>query len=957
MKPNFALTFSADGASLLHRADKGWTRVGSVSLDDGDMAAAFSALRERAERLPDGRADGMTCKLVIPNDQIKYLSIEAEGDPDAAVRAALEGATPYAVDDLEYDWTAADGVIQIAAVALETLDEAEAFAVEYGFDAVSFAAIPEGNAFGGEPFFGVTRRGTANLPSGTVVDRDDRAIRIVGDAQIPEPDVAAPPAQDPPTSTAAPLGTGVASAAAQAVADAPPAPKKQALDDPDTGVRNPSSLAKAADAEGAGPKRDAAPDTAKQHDGTQGAPSEKTKPETPTKAGSSPQDAERDPAKTDAPPPQAPKPQAETAAPKDATPSATPAPESGASPAAEPAPARSAAFTSIRATRGDDTVRSTPPLSADARLSRLDQAVTATGATAAPALPSPASDDVTDPARLAELAASLQPDPTERLDRDAAENARAAAAPAKETGRPARSKASKAAPDPRARPSREAEKQRMTVFGARQTPVRGKPRFLGLILTAILLLFLVGVAAWASIFLEDGLSRFFGRGDDFKLADVPATNEPNPAEEPGTAEEGGNGVAPLPETAALPDGGGRPEVVALPDLPSPLDPSEALARYAATGIWQMAPISPDIPVAGAPLADIYEVSLDSGLGLGDPAVMPRRLPVPRDVRPDTPVDPPPAGSRFDFDDRGFVRATPNGAMTPQGVRVFAGRPPMTPPQTMAQSVTVTATPETAEPDLAPGTSFTGDPALAGTRPRLRPDSMLAGGGAQPGPADAEADPGTREDGQNTETGTGDDTRTAGEDVGDPALAALRPQARPAQMTAAAATLQSTQGAANAPLVDSAALTRAIAEATAATADPEEEADQNSFDNATPQAVTASLTPHRRPGDFESVVKRTRAKVAAQPVSIAQRLQPSIPSSASVARQATVDGAINLRKINLIGVYGSTSSRRALVRLGNGRYQKVRVGDRLDGGQVAAIGESELRYIKRGKNLVLRIPQG
>jgi Tfp pilus assembly protein PilP len=87
------------------------------------------------------------------------------------------------------------------------------------------------------------------------------------------------------------------------------------------------------------------------------------------------------------------------------------------------------------------------------------------------------------------------------------------------------------------------------------------------------------------------------------------------------------------------------------------------------------------------------------------------------------------------------------------------------------------------------------------------------------------------------------------------------------------------------------------------------------------------------------------------------MQVSLPSSTSVARQATEKDVLKLRDVNLIGVYGSASSRRALVRLGNGRYQKVRVGDSLDGGQVAAIGEGELRYIKRGRNVVLRMPQG
>ena len=87
------------------------------------------------------------------------------------------------------------------------------------------------------------------------------------------------------------------------------------------------------------------------------------------------------------------------------------------------------------------------------------------------------------------------------------------------------------------------------------------------------------------------------------------------------------------------------------------------------------------------------------------------------------------------------------------------------------------------------------------------------------------------------------------------------------------------------------------------------------------------------------------------------VSPKIPSSASVARQATIDNALNLRKLNLIGVYGTPANRRALVRLPSGRYKKLKVGDRLDGGRVIAIGDTELRYQKKGRNVTLQMPRG
>jgi hypothetical protein len=65
----------------------------------------------------------------------------------------------------------------------------------------------------------------------------------------------------------------------------------------------------------------------------------------------------------------------------------------------------------------------------------------------------------------------------------------------------------------------------------------------------------------------------------------------------------------------------------------------------------------------------------------------------------------------------------------------------------------------------------------------------------------------------------------------------------------------------------------------------------------------------------------------------------------------------LREINLVGVYGQPGARRALVRMGNGRYLRVGIGDELDGGQVTAIGDNALNYVRRGRTEVLVIPGG
>ena len=112
----------------------------------------------------------------------------------------------------------------------------------------------------------------------------------------------------------------------------------------------------------------------------------------------------------------------------------------------------------------------------------------------------------------------------------------------------------------------------------------------------------------------------------------------------------------------------------------------------------------------------------------------------------------------------------------------------------------------------------------------------------------------------------------------------------------------------------------------------------------------------------------RPQVQAQPAAAAPAIaesdaepetvsaMPAIPTKASVAKQATLTNAIRLGRINLIGVFGAPSDRHAMVMMGNGRLVRVKVGDRIDGGKVAAIGENQLSYVKNGRNLILSMPK-
>ena len=466
------------------------------------------------------------------------------------------------------------------------------------------------------------------------------------------------------------------------------------------------------------------------------------------------------------------------------------------------------------------------------------------------------------------------------------------------------------------------EAERLTIFGARaDQAVGGKPRYLGVILTAILLVILMIIAAWAAMFTNDGVAGIF-RKSPLEIAATP-TAPPSATEDPVT--DAANQPTPLPEgpapeeapidTARAPQPDEiepEPEVDTAATAPSvtaaELTPDQALARYAATGIWQMAPTPTKAPNPTG-LDDFYLTSIDDKVNFQDAVALPDASAAQADRRPETPASPAPPGTRFVIGPRGFVLATPGGALTPDGVLVRAGPPPRSPPDMPARAVPLPGIEQTAE-------ALAEQKRLGDIRPRPRPENLA----------------------ERQERGALSG-RTRSE------LAALRPRTRPQSVIQAAANATAAANSAAAASAAAAALAEAVE-----TPEPET--------RGTAQAVLASLKPKTRPGNFDKIVSRSKpADTPSISRQTAKRATPSIPTTASVARQATSRNAINLRDVNLIGVYGNPKNRRALVRLSNGRYQKVQIGDRLNGGRVSAIGDTELRYKKSGRDVVLRMPKG
>ena len=972
MKPNFALSLSFDGITLLHRAAPGWHVVGEVALDTPDLPAMMTWLRDRAARLDDGP---MYCKIVLPNEQLRYLTVDTGSVQDdrrrALVEAALDGATPYALSELAYAWSISGDTTQVAAAARETLAEAEAFAVDHGFQPVAFVAIPPRGAFSGEPMFGMTRAAAGILPPGETVERDLLAIQITGNARfpVPEPRAAAPVPAPAPALTVPesdPRGT-----------DGLPKPAATEVD------KTPASGAPvdaAAPADTAKPDANPAP-APEAHAAAKPEPADDAVVAFSARRKDTPAPA----AKPDGGAGIAFKGRRTAGANGAAAASGQSLPKARFTPTlpatAEVASGEQPAFASIRARR-QDPEGAPPPLSGVRRTAngaalaegeiRIEDDLPAT----APVVRADTSDrESLDPAGAA-LVASLRPG-ADAPDEDAGEPvarkraggflsrrkrreepappkarpaAPAPAAPAAPAARPAA--AAKA--DPRQRDRRAAEADRLTVFGARSAQVARRPRYLGLLLTALLILFLAGVAAWASIFMDESIASLLRRNvqtaEQSTTAPVEAIALRSPAEDPVdsaaplpaaprvTTPPVADTVAASPEASAAPQDDlallapvdeptAEAEALADGELPGPviddvIDDSFARdlsggdagmeARYAATGIW---PMAPEPGNAGMPetLDDLYVASIDSSVPMLDAVALPQPDAERRDVRPERPADPPPPGTRYQYDSRGLIAARPDGALTPDGVTIYAGRPARIPPERPAETMV----------DDAPAEPL---PELAQTRPRPRPGGLIE---------------------RNERSELGGHTRSE--------LAALRPRPRPAHPLIDGVT--ATPGAALPQASDPGSpegTDTPVAETPA-----EDEAEPDPFASGTQFAVATSRRPSVRPSGFDRTVAAAQAAAIRPTAVVAPRqvVAPTAPSNASVTRQATVRNAIDLGRINLIGVYGQPSSRRALIRLSDGRYKKVKVGDRIDGGRISAIGDAELSYVKGGRSTVLRMPKG
>ena len=1039
-----ALDLRPDGIDLLAKRGARWLRVASTD-PEGDLEAGMAALLVAA-----GGAAPVPVRAVLPRDQLLYAVLDGlPAEPMErfrAMRRALDGRTPYRVDELAFDWhDLSESSAVVCAVARETLDEVEGFLSAHGFAPLAFVAAPRPAADCGdaaeaayavEPLLSA---GSAHAGDDAPVQRGGTPVRCAGDMPVPTT-----PTKTTESAAEIPVQAPVADAAQSEAS--PEAPSEMASDSA-SGVAAEIELAEVDGTDG-----DAESDLPVEDD-----------EEVSSFDESSLSDEEPEPSMAAAPEPEA---------------IAVLPFASRREPTGEGEPALGGKVQVHQRAEPRITFRPVPgtPFAPEKPATR-PAAAFRTAESLAEAAERPkdrpaASDDVIPDAAPAFTR------PRNRVDPRAADRLQAM----RGSGRTATGRAEKRTPD-----------EVIAAFAGLKD--NGQPARRGLPIP-----FLGGLAAGIVVVGAVGGWMLLG-GNDTGASDLPATSantvelasmetarsvaeDSDPAGTEGdpfsSVFDGGEviPVEPIEATAAsaasgpaLPD----PEAAAVRTAPRALAapgmgseaapqaaerlPSEDATLVPATASAAVLPADLSAadavedavePEADAPetvaASDPAETTQDVSAGPADPdravevaaveefsgsAVQqsaPRRQSEPKPfsagsvevaaipaswdgprgtgalARPVTSSDDapgvylPPAPPGPEGVAAARPEPTADGAEGLDGVTLFAGDPPRTPPSRPEAPPTVLGS--------------LPDPELVGFRPRFRSDESAARWLASEAaaldaatelaqdaadPTLASAEPAAAE--LATEpSGAGDPNRT--ETASADAASALDPAEVNAAVTRALATPVTTAQAADAQVELASADVTADPEASLDDAAPEAlsiegqpagpgdprpqrrpqtatitpvaadaiadallAAEQFEFSTATAQAIGVSRRPGNRTTDLtrkaaailEQRSREAAASVQTASVRAAPSSAPNLPTKASVARSATLENALPMRQTALVGTYGNRSSRRALIRQSNGRYVKVEVGDRVDGGRVQAIGNGVLVYVKGGRKVTLEVP--
>lgn len=160
-KPTVALDLSNEAISVWHwKGAAGWTAVGNVAPTDPELPAKLADMQRKAG---GGAGAKLATAVRIPRTEVMVTRISLsvfEGEAASAqARKVIADMTPYELDDLVYDLgeKGAGNMASVAIVARHTLQEAESFARQNGFEPVYFTTHFRDDEFSREPRFALRR--------------------------------------------------------------------------------------------------------------------------------------------------------------------------------------------------------------------------------------------------------------------------------------------------------------------------------------------------------------------------------------------------------------------------------------------------------------------------------------------------------------------------------------------------------------------------------------------------------------------------------------------------------------------------------------------------------------------------------------------------------------------------------------------------------------------------------
>ena len=89
--------------------------------------------------------------------------------------------------------------------------------------------------------------------------------------------------------------------------------------------------------------------------------------------------------------------------------------------------------------------------------------------------------------------------------------------------------------------------------------------------------------------------------------------------------------------------------------------------------------------------------------------------------------------------------------------------------------------------------------------------------------------------------------------------------------------------------------------------------------------------------------------------VAAPARSATPSSPRAVAAATQRGVAQRGGVTLIGIFGTGAGRHALLKMPNGRVQRVAAGDQVSGMQIAAVGSDSVQVNNRGRATILSLP--